>query len=299
MHFLPIAILGYGLNGISAIIDKILLKTSFSSPFVYTFYICVLGIITVLLIPFGVQFNPLVLIIGTISGFVNVIALICFFEALKRVEASVVTPIVGSLNPYFSLILGMLFFNQLITPTQLIAFFVLVLGAVILSINLWLTRLKFNEEFLLMVASGFFYAITFLLLKESFNASNFITGLIVNRLSAAVIVLFFLFIPNIRVQILSRKGNFGNVLSRSTILFFIGQTMGATSAMLLAFGVSLANPALVNSLFGVQYLVILVGALILSRASPRLLEEKLTGWNLVQKIMGVILLSIGVYLLSK
>jgi len=75
--------------------------------------------------------------------------------------------------------------------------------------------------------------------------------------------------------------------------------MGAVQGFLLTFAVSLANPALVNSLFGIQYLVILTTSLLLSKSHPNLLGERLTKAIILQKVTGSIILSIGLYLLAQ
>ena len=74
--------------------------------------------------------------------------------------------------------------------------------------------------------------------------------------------------------------------------------MGAAQGFLLALAVSLASPALVNSLFGMQYLVILGVSLALAKKAPQLLDENLSKAVVWQKILGAGILSLGVYLLS-
>src|SRR3989344_2518330 len=138
MSFLPIAVLAYALSGGAIIIDKILLKTSLPNPLTYAFYISLLQLLVLLLIPFGFSLNlgtPAYLAI--ISGIFYVFALYTFFASLKKNEASVVGPLVGMLNPFFTILLGSLFLSQTLTPIQNFAVFILILGALILTLNIW------------------------------------------------------------------------------------------------------------------------------------------------------------------
>src|SRR3989344_3714852 len=105
INFLPIALLGYALNGVSTLVDKILLNKSLPSPFIYAFYINILGLLALFAIPFGVNLTTLSILFGTMAGVTFVFALLSYFESLRMGEASVVSPIVGALNPLFALLI--------------------------------------------------------------------------------------------------------------------------------------------------------------------------------------------------
>ncbi len=300
MNFLPIAILAYALNAGSTIVDKILLTKQSLSPAVYVFYISILGLLVVLLFPFGFIWNPYSAILAGLSGLLANLALLTYFSALQKGEASVVAPVVGAFNPLFSLLLGSLLLGQTISTIQGLAFSLLILGAGILTFNVWSQKLALNRQLGLMVLAGFFFGISYVLLREAFGLNNFISGLILSRLVGGLFVIPFLLFPSLRRQILSNKTTNHHFLSKTGILLFSGQAMGALAAILINYGISLANPALVNSLFGVQYLVILLVALFLAHEHRnKLLDEDLHQRALVEKVIGAAILSIGVYLLSK
>lgn len=290
--YLPISILAYLLNGGVLVVDKILLNTSYPNPWIYTFYINVLGLLSLLLLPLGFNFHSQAAVPAVLSGIATVLAMLCFFQSLKIGEASIAGPIVGALNPLFTFVIGAVLLKQVLNPGQLIGFLVILIGAGILTFNLWYKHLRANNQLFLMVLAGLFFAISYLFLKEVFNSSNFITGLILSRLVAGLTVLSFLFSGQIRRQIFMGKGP-----SLSPLLLF-GQSMGAGAGLLLTYATSLAAPALVNSLFGIQYVVIFVAALVLSRKNPDLLDEGLSPGILAQKILGAGILSFGIYVLS-
>lgn len=296
MNFILVAVLAYILNGGVILVDKILLKTSVPNASVYTFYINALGLISLLLLPFGVNFNLQIIIPGAVSGVAFAFATLTFFQSLKSGEASVCAPVVGALNPFFGFILGSLFLNQVLNPQEITGFFVILAGTGILTFNLWFSKLGLNKQAFLMVLSGLLYAISFLFLKEVFSGSNFVTGLVFTRTAAAATVFCFLLSKKLRGQIFDSQTF--KFKSTSSLLLF-GQSMGAGSGLLLVYATSLASPALVNSLFGMQYIVILGAALILGKNHPNLLDEKLTKSVIFQKILGAGILSFGVYLLSK
>jgi drug/metabolite transporter (DMT)-like permease len=298
-NFLPVAIFAYALNGGSILVDKILLNRNLPSPFVYAFYISVLGNLAFLLIPFGVVLDPIAMLLAFLSGVFFVFGLLTFYQSLKTGEASIVAPIVGSLNPLFSLLIEWFFLNQIISKNHLGAVLILIVGTVVLTFNMLRQNVKFNQQLWLMVISALWMAMSYVLLAQSFNLSNFMTGLVFRSLGSGIIVLTFLFFKSIRSQIFGTQIHHNRFANSTTGLLFAGQTMGAISGILITFSISLSNPAVVNSLFGVQYLVILITAIILSRKHPELLDEKLNASVLTQKIIGCLIISYGVYLLSQ
>ena len=298
MSFLPISILAYALNAGSIVIDKILIRNILPNPLIYTFYINILSLLVIILIPFGLNLNNQTLIMGAISGILFVFAVYTLFKALKLGEASVVGPVVGALNPLFTLLFVTFFLNQILTSSQIMGFSVLLTGALLLTVNIWLKKLRLNKQLFWMVISGFFFSLAYISLKETFLSSNLITGIVVSRVAAGLFVLPLIGFPSFRKQIfVKRNDQFSN--KKTLFLLILGQGMAATSGLLISIAISLASPALVNSLFGVQYLVILGVAIILARKHPQLLDESLTKGVLMQKLIGVGVLSLGVYLLSK
>src|SRR3989344_2413401 len=299
MNFLPFAIFGYALTAGSIVIDKILLRHSLPNPLAYTFYISILGLLAILIIPFGVKFDSTPVIFSLLSGIFSTIALYTLFQALKGGEASVVGPVVGALNPLFTIIISSVFLSQDLSYNQLGAFSILMFGAIILTFNIWASKLQVNQQLLWIITSGLFWALGYIFLRQAFLTGDLLSGLAISRLGSAIFVLPIFFIPILKVKLAISKPVGKISLKKTGLLLLCGQTIGALSGLLLSFATSLANPALVNSLFGVQYLVILIVALILGKAHSSLLEERLTRFALIQKIIGAAVLSYGVYLLSR
>lgn len=306
INFLPISILAYALNGGAILISKVQLQTAQLSPVSYTFYGSLMQVLVIFLIPFGFNLNlsPTAIFSSIISGVVFVFALYALFKALDKNEVSVVGPVVGALNPFFALVLGFLLLNEILTSTQLMAFFLLITGTLTLTFNLWSKQFKFNYQLLIMIGCGFLFGLSYIFLRQAFLQTSFINGLVISRMAAGVFVLSFLLVPSVRNQLFGSNAHkqttqrpWGSLLTTS--LFLSGQTMSGLSNFLLFFATSLSSPALVNSLFGVQYLIILVVALVLTRKHPQLLDENLSKGVLVQKLAGAGILSWGVYLLSR
>ncbi len=301
MNFLPIAILAYLFNGGSNLIQKFQLQNNELSPINYTFYVSAMQMLVIFLLPFGFSFQPTSAIAPAIlSGIIFVFATYALFKALKLGEVSIVTPVIGALNPFFGFLIGAVFLNDVLTPNQLSAFFILLLGAVVLTANLWIKKISVNQALVWMIISGFLYGLSYVFLRSAFLQGNFITGLIVSRMAGGLFVISCLVFGPIRARVFdATTKNDIKTFNKTTILFLSGQAMAAIAHFLLFYGSSLANPALVNSLFGVQYLFILVVAIVLAKKHPQLLGEDLHPLALIEKIIGAGILSYGVYLLTK
>lgn len=303
ISFLPIAALAYALNAGSIIIDKILLQKSLPNPIAYVFYINILGLLAVVLIPFGFSLpSEDTIYFAVIAGIAFVGALYAMFTALKVSEASLVGPIVGSLNPLFSAIIGGIFLGEILSTQQYLAVGVLIIGSLILAVDFRNGSQILTKKMSWMVIAGLLFAISYVFLRQTFLQTSFLNGLIISRLAAGVLVAMFLLLPNLRQAIFQKQPNGveGQKVNpkRIVVLLGLGQIMGAAQGLLITYAVSLANPALVNSLFGVQYVVILAVALLLYQNHPHLLEERLNKNVIIQKVVGVIILSFGLYLLS-
>ncbi len=299
MGFLPIALAAYILNGFSLIIDKSLVDNNIKNPLVYAFYIGILSFAVLLLIPFGFYLpSNEAIILAILSGVIFILAQVTFFEALQEYNASIVSPIVGTLNPVFSLILGAIFLSHFLVGTQYLAFSLLILGGVILTFNLWWGKHRIDYNFLMMIISGFLFGLSYVLLGASFELSSFVDGLVISRIAMGLLVISFLFFPKTRQAILSgslTKNHFANKIG---FLVLTSQAAGAVSGLLVSFAITKANPALVNSLFGVQYILILGAAILLAKSHPHILDENLSKKVLIQKILGVIIISLGLGLLA-
>lgn len=300
MTFLPIALSAYILNGFSLLIDKSLVDTSIKSPFVYTFYIGILSLAVLILLPFGFYIpSTVALVFSVLSGIFFVLALLFFFDSLKTFEVTVASPIIGTLNPVFSLIVGALIFSEKLSAGQYIAFGLLLLSGAILTHSLWWGKRLATKKFIKMVTSGAFFGLGYIFLREAFISGSFVDGLVLSRLAMAVSVLSFLFIPDIRRQIFASKLTRHHFSNPTFTWVLVSQSAGAVSGLMLSYSVYLASAAIVNSLHGIQYVVLSIGAIILAKKHPELLKETISLNSLFYKAIGLIIMALGLVFLGK
>lgn len=295
MNWLLIVVLAYLFNAVAISIDKALLKKEVPRPAAYTFYISALGAGSIVLLLFDWQIPSLTgFIYNLLAGVAFTIGLYLMFAALKKADASRVTPFIGGLNPFFIFVLAAFFLGERMTTNQILAFAVILLGTFLISLNFKKDK-GIGRAFLIAIPSAIFFAISYVITKHVFNTQSFISGFVFIRLGAFIAALFLLLSKG------NRQAIFGTVKSSSggsKLAFGVGQTCGALSAILVNWAISLASVSLVNALQGLQYVFLFIIVLLLRKKYPHLLDEDLSRRVYLQKVVSISLIVLGLFLIS-
>lgn len=306
MSHLPFTLLAYFFNALSVLANKSLLNKAIPDPLIYVFYISLVGILAILAIPFTHYPGLQVFNLSSISTILWTIGAYFMFKALKLGQVSRVIPIIGTIIPLLLLLLAL--DNQAITQNQLWVIILLILGMIFLTVIDWEGKITKSEVFY-EILSAIFFATSYITLRQAYLAADFFSVIIWSRLILLPLLLLFLVFPVFRRKVfpyslLSLRGVHQRRTTKQsllrkittlisfarndeTLIFIGGQITGVTSEFLLLFSISLANPALVNSLQGTQYIFLLI----LSRE-----KYSISGW--ICKILGIGLIVIGLYLLT-
>ncbi len=294
--WISLAIGSYILNAVGGVTDKLILSKSkgLGSPLAYAFYTALTSLLVVVLIPFGVTFLPTsVLIIALFSGATFAVALFFYFTAIEKSSVSRILPIEGGFIPVLTLLCSMLFLHERLTNVQYLAFALLVIGAVIISIK------KESKQYhpvalTWSIIAAIFFALSFTSLKFVYSQSNFITGLFWTRLGLAGLPLVLL------LSTKARRLIFTTAASSSTgnkWVFFTSKTISGIATILENLAISIGSVALVKALQGTQYIFLLLLTSVLSVYFPKILKEHITLPIVLQKIGAIVLISIGLGLL--
>lgn len=286
--YLPISILAFILNGIAVTADKFLLVKVIPDPLFYVFYFSLVSFLAVLLLPFTHIPTKEVLVLSSASTVLWTIGAYFMFKALKVGQIDRVIPIIGSLNPLilFLIALG----SGTILSSEIWGILVLILGLVFLTLHAWKGKISKNE-LIFEVLSATLFALSYLILREAYLKENFITVLVWSRFILIPVALIFLAVPLLRSRVIPNS-------ARGGFLFVFGQVSAGISQLLIFFAISLANPALVNSLQGIQYVFLFIAALLLSKKFPVIFKETYSKKVLLFKIFGILLIGFGLYTLA-
>lgn len=297
MNYLPFALTAYLLNALAVTIDKFLLTKHIPNPLGYIFYTSLASLLALGLLPWTTTLSSEVLILASLSTLLWTSGAYLMFHALKIGLASSVIPLIGTLIPLILLVHGIFYLS--LNPSQIGAVSVLILGMVVLSSTDFKANLKLKSLGLIF-CSALLFAVSYLVLKEAYLRADFLSVLVYSRFILIPLIILILLIPITRAIVLIKdkaqpKFNFK---SKAGALYGTGMLFGGLSEILITYSISLASPALVNSLQGVQYAFLFILSLTLAKKFPIIYQEKFTPAYLVFKSLGVILIGLGLYLLS-
>lgn len=292
MSWLIVIILSYFLFAVVSLVDRYLLIGP-PNPKIYTFYVGVLGILALLLVPFVGFSVPGVyeIIFCLLVGAVYVFALFFLFSGLEQFEASRIIPGIGGFLPIFTLLL-IYFFSEgrtVLNPLEILAFFFLVLGSVTIS---WQSSTKISFKSLGFSALiGLFLSLNFVLAKYVYLILPFWTGFIWIRVGTFLTSIFFLFTKQVRKELFSGVSAF----SKKTGAFFLfNQAIGASAFILQNWAIALAGLvylSVINALQGIQYVFLFFLTLLF-------LKEGLSKKVILQKITAILFIGIGLIILA-
>lgn len=294
--FVWIATFAYLLYAVNGVIDKFLLTHAVRKPVVYTFYIGVTSPLTLLLAPFGLKFLSVQdFFVALVGGACFVIALYFMYVATRATSVSRILPIEGGLVPMFTLGLAYFILNERLSGPQLMAFIFLVVGAILISLKKeqgeWHPKALGNA-----IIAAFLFALSLTLTKYIFDQTNFVSGLIWTRLG------FFAAAMSLLMTAKNRRDIFGAPKATSTgnkLLYYGARISGGIAGLAQNYAISLGSVTIVNALQGTQYSFLLLLTVFLSKYHPKILKEQISGNIIVQKISAILLITAGLFLLTR
>ena len=77
-----------------------------------------------------------------------------------------------------------------------------------------------------------------------------------------------------------------------------GQLCGGGGAILLQYAIFLGSVTLVNAMQGVQYIFVFFLVVLFTTTLPKLIKEKFTKELVIQKVIAILIIGIGLYLIA-
>lgn len=300
MNWFSIAILAPILWSITNHIDKHLISKYIKGSAVGALMIFS-SLIGLFLLPFIFIIQPDVLNISTfnafliiINGIIYILALLPYFYALEKDEASIVIPLF-QLIPVFGYFLALIFLGEILTLQQISASLLVVLGAIIISIETANLKFKF-QVFGLMILSSFLVALNGLIFKFVAIQQDFWTTSFWEYVGfVLVLIILILFFKSYRNQffLMFRK----NPISTLS-LNGLNEIFNIIAKMIINFATLLAPLALVWTVNNLQPLFVLLIGILLTKFFPKFNQEKINKKVLIQKVFAIILMFAGIVLMN-
>lgn len=254
-------------------------------PFIYIFHPNVFNI------------QPVTALLIALNAFLYILAVLPYFYALQKDEASIVVPLFQFI-PVISYVLAYLVLKETLLPKQVIGGVLIMLGGIGISLELVegkKVRLK-TEVFWLMMLSSLFFALNFTFFKffaleENFWVTSFweYVGFV---LFATILLLFvkpyrkeFIEVMRVnRVQVLSLNG--------------FNEVVNIIAKLAFNFASLLAPVTMIWIVNGFQPFFVFVYGVILTLFFPHISKESITKKHLTQKIIAILIMFAGTYFLN-
>jgi len=230
------------------------------------------------------------------SGVIYVFAIFPYLLALREEDTSLVVPTFQAI-PVFSYFLALLFLNEKLVVWQIIASLLIIFGAIGMSVDFKAKKRFFRwKVFFLMIASSFLYSLNLFLFKFVERDSSFWTTSFWEYTGFAMAALCLLLITKYRKEFWqSFKTNGTKVLGINALY----EIINIVGKIIFNFASLLAPLALVQVVNGAQPLVVLFMGVILTIFFPKIIKEDISWKMLSQKLIFIILILGGVYLLNR
>ncbi len=261
------------------------------------------SLIGLFLLPFIAFIHPEVLVFSSqniliaANGFLYILAVLPYFYALQKDEASICVPLF-QLIPVFSYVLAYFVLGETLTNNQLLGGLLIVLGAIGISLDLSDgKKVKFKKEvFWLMMLSSIIFALNFMFFKYFAIQSSFWFTSFWDYVGFAVFaVLLMVFVKSYREQFIDvMKRNRAVVLG----LNGVNEVINIMAKVAFNFASLLAPITVIWIVNGFQPFFVFAYGVILTLLFPKIVKEDISRKSLTQKILAILVMFAGTYFLN-
>jgi drug/metabolite transporter (DMT)-like permease len=292
------AIAGYTLLAGEAVLSKFLVTARLKNWQLYTFYIGLFSVFSLVFTPFGLDWwGPQAFLAAVFSGVLFYLALIFLFQSLFVSSAIRVYVLFGASTTLATTLLAPLFLKEKITSLSFLGIALLVLGGFFIAFKHY--ERKFFSNWQKTILAGILAAASFIVLKFAYSEQNFVSGYIVSRMGITAAALFSLLVPTFRRKIFSsfkkekKKENVKNLFGS-----IAAKTLAGVGTVFIHYAIFLGSVVTVNALVSVQYLLTFIFSVVLGFFWKKIFIEKFTPFNIFLKVLGIICVVLGTILVS-
>jgi drug/metabolite transporter (DMT)-like permease len=301
MNWILFPLIATFLGASSNFIDKFLISKYFQArQGALVIYSCLIGLPVFILIGlfnesvFNIPFLTALFII--LNSFLYIVSLFPYFNALKRADTTVVTPIFQTI-PVFTYILALLFLREVLTLNQIMGAVLIIIGSVGVSINIEGGSFHLKKEVLfLMLFASFLISLSWFFFKFFALELDFWKVSFWQYVGCTLFGLILLFCkPSYRTDFIdSLKKTKGKIISLNAL----NEILNMVAVIVFSYATLLAPLALVSVMNGFQPFFLLLIGVGLSIFFPNLIKEDISKNVFFKKLLLFILILVGLKLIN-
>ncbi len=290
----PVAIVSHGMIGFSLLWDKVLLKRpSTQNLLSYVFWMGAMSVLGAIVGVFGFSAPKAgIIALAMGSGALELLALYFYYLALKRGEASESLAIMGGFSPVATAAFGIPILGHAWGHAGPLGFLLMVAGGFLMFLA---EKLPYKRMLPPVLMGSVFYGLVNVLQKKVFEEAGFVSGFVFIALGMFVASLGLLAPRPWRRQIFE---NTGSAEPSSRFWYFVNRFANGLGAFGIYYAISLANPAEVDAISAIRYVIIFLGAWWMTTYRPDWLKEDFSRRVLIAKVIATALVGIGIALVG-
>jgi drug/metabolite transporter (DMT)-like permease len=274
-----------------------------SHPALYAFYVGILDLFVLALIPFGFNWPGMFWALAYIfSGAIFLYGVLGVFFAINQSEVGRVTPVVGAVIPVVTCFMEYFLLENAFSRKEFLGIGFVILGGLLISFQLpfKLKQEKFFRGLYPALGAGFLLALAYLMFDYFYSREgNFFNVFIWTRLGLTGGALSLFIYSPWRKKILASLGGFKKEKEKNIqigSLFVFNKVIGGVGSGMVNYAISLGSVTVVNALVSVQYVFVFLVGIIFARTFPRFFEEKHDWRSLLQKVVAIGIIGWGLAL---
>lgn len=314
MNWIILVLISTSIWSIGAIINKFCRVSYIEDSLGYLIFIAPTALTVFLLLLFEpfMALSVKEAVIAVLTGVLTCAGYYFYLEAIHKEELSRVYILFG-IAPLFTLVLSTIFLKEILTMKQYIAFALIFIGYTLISLKMseikkisehaqkptvfdrLEEKIKFSLGALMVLVSALFFAIQKVTLKYISNIN--LTTLMIYRESGYIlsVILLLLIIPKSRSSI---KKVIKDLNLKQTALVYGAEMLGITGMLFSYLAIQRGPVSLISVLEGSQTIFIFIFTILISLFLPRILKEEINKKTIAIKIISIILMLGGLYLIS-
>ncbi len=289
-----IALLGYLLFAIVFVLDKFILTKTVGKPIVYTFYSTIFMLAALLAWPFGVELLAGVdWLWAIVSGVTFGFALWAMFIAVKKGEASHINPFLGGFITIFTFGFAAIFLSETLSEFQLAGMVILIFASLLLSFEKRKGTSGIHIGYAWAILAGLLFAISHTTAKYIYELYPFITGFVWTRTTTGLVGLLLLCYPSVRRTFKKKEKTKKKTKKHVFAIVFSDKALSVIATILIQYAIAIGSVTLVNAMVGIQYVMMFLLILFMTRFFPKVFKEYVTKRELAVQWMSLFLVVIG------
>lgn len=306
MFWLVVSIAAYFLIASEVILDKFLLSSGkVSHPAIYAFYSGMLSLFTLVLFPFGFYSISLYKFsVSMLAGIIFIYGILSLFFAFKKSDASQVIPVTVVTIPIITYLFSIVILQDRLNMAHLVGVGILIFGGLLVSLDFSSKKTgRFFKGFWQALLAGTLLALAYTMFKYLYasDTGRFINMFIWTRMGLFVGAASLLLFPAWRkiIFLSLKKGKKPQKEHyQSSTIFIATKILGGFGSILHNKAISMGNVTIVNALVSLEYAFVFILEAVLFFWFPSIFKKDGNPMHILQKIVAVILIMLGVYLVS-